>query len=90
MFLYVVELLIVVLVIAFWFTQVMGPMLAGEPIFPLFWSKEERLRVQKKRAQHKFVELRLGAEVNDLEEELHEAAEECKKSKKNDSEEENS
>ena len=68
MALWAVEILLAALVVAGWVTQVLKPLLRGDPLFPLFWSKARKLEMKEKRLRQQIHEHSLEDAVEDLEE----------------------
>lgn len=69
MFLFYVELFVAIIFVVGWITQVVLPTKRGEPKFPLFWSREQRLVVKEKRIRQQLNETKLEERVESLEEE---------------------
>ena len=69
MLLRVIEILLAVLLVVGWVTQMLNPLLRGEPLFPLFWSKQRKLEMKEKRLRQQIHEHSLEDAVEDLEEE---------------------
>ena len=78
--LYLIELVIIVGISYFYITQFVMPIRQGEPVFPLFWSKERKLREKERRIEQKIQEAYLEEDVKTMEKQL----EELRKSKDKD------
>ena len=70
MLLWVVEILLFILLLSMWVTQILNPLLRDEPLFPLFWSKEFRLEMKEKRLRQQIHEHDLEDAVDMLEEDV--------------------
>lgn len=73
---YVIEFALLALFISFWVTQVILPIAEGDPLFPIFWSKEENLRRKAKKLEQMIEEDELEEMVQELEEDLELGADE--------------
>ena len=69
--LYLLELALAVFLITLWTTQVILPIIKGEPMFPFFWSKEPKLQVKAVKLNQLIEEEELNNAVEALEAQLN-------------------
>lgn len=67
MLLLALEYMITAMLLVGWFTQVLLPVVKGTPMFPLFWSKEMKLRQKAKKLAQQIKEEKLQDSVEGME-----------------------